>query len=132
MDDNADEVETKSAKMRHKSEMRRKYSERKSLSITSQTVEVPVEVTSCPEPEDEVPEVSMRRLFGMNSPEWPFMLVGCLAAFSNGLIDTGNAFLFVKIFAVSALNPFTIPCYLTGYLICRFLTATKTVLNHNS
>ena len=104
MDDNADEVETKNAKVRHKSEIRRKYSERKSLSVTIETDEVPVEVTSCPEPEDEVPEVSMMRLFGMNSPEWPFMLVGCLAAFSNGLIDAGNAFLFVKIFAVSTFG----------------------------
>ena len=104
MDKNAEEVETNSVNLRHKSDTRRKYSERKSLSITSETDEVPVEVTSCPEPEDEVPEVSMRRLFGMNSSEWPFMLVGCLAAFSNGLIDTGNAFLFVKIFAVSTLG----------------------------
>ena len=104
MDNNADEVETKSGNLRHKSEIRRKYSERKFLSVTSETDEIPVEVTSCPEPEDEMAEVSMRRLFGMNSSEWPFMLVGCLAAFSNGLIDTGNAFLFVKIFAVSTLG----------------------------
>ena len=67
---------------------------------TSEKEEMSFDFNSSQELEAEISEVSMRRLFAMNSPEWHFMLVGCLAAFFNGLIDTGNAFLFVKIFAV--------------------------------
>ena len=58
------------------------------------------------EREENLPAIPVMRLFRMNAPEWTCILIGSLASASNGVIDTGNAFLFTKVFGVRMRPPF--------------------------
>nr|XP_006814548.1 PREDICTED: multidrug resistance protein 1-like [Saccoglossus kowalevskii] len=52
---------------------------------------------------DEAPEVSMKRIMKMNSPEWPYILFGTIAAAITGACQPAFAIVFAKVIVVFAL-----------------------------
>ena len=52
-------------------------------------------------PLQNLPEVSGARLWKMNAPEWPYILVGGIAATVNGAIQPLFAIVFAEILGVS-------------------------------
>lgn len=54
-----------------------------------------------PEKDEEVYPVSVLRLLKLNSPEWPFILVGCISAIIAGASLPAFAILFGEFYGVS-------------------------------
>lgn len=44
----------------------------------------------------------MFRVVKMNSPEWPFILFGCIGSMCNGIVQPGFALIFANILGVFA------------------------------
>ena len=44
----------------------------------------------------------MFRVVKMNSPEWPFIAIGCFAAMCNGVVQPGFALIFSEVLGVSS------------------------------
>ena len=53
---------------------------------------------------EEVPEVPLSRVFKLNSPEWPFIFLGCIGSIISGAIQPGFAVIFAEILGVSILH----------------------------
>jgi hypothetical protein len=47
-----------------------------------------------------LPDVSYKRLFALNSKEWPYLVVGCIAAGINGAVQPVFSILFSEMVAL--------------------------------
>nr|XP_006823098.1 PREDICTED: multidrug resistance protein 1A-like [Saccoglossus kowalevskii] len=54
--------------------------------------------------DDKIPEVGMGRIMKMNAPEWPYIMIGSLAAIINGAVQPAFAVVFSKIIGIFS-NP---------------------------
>ncbi|XP_066441409.1 ATP-binding cassette sub-family B member 5-like isoform X1 [Eleutherodactylus coqui] len=54
--------------------------------------------------EEKLPSISFFKILSLNKSEWPYMLIGILAAAINGAVHPAFAIMFSKIIAVFAIN----------------------------
>ena len=52
------------------------------------------------EEEDDLPDPDMMRVMKMNSPEWHYIVLGCLCAIVSGIIQPAFAVIFAEILTV--------------------------------
>lgn len=76
--------------------------------------------------QDETPPASFFKLMRINSSEWPFMLVGCVAAMINGAMQPAFGVILSKIIAVghsyhSSLLPWSISGQFNTIVFCSVL-----------
>ena len=53
------------------------------------------------EEEEELEPVTISRIFKLNSPEWPFILLGSIGAIFSGAIQPAFAVIFAEVLGVS-------------------------------
>ncbi|CAH1803157.1 unnamed protein product [Owenia fusiformis] len=56
--------------------------------------------------EETLPEPSLKRIMRMNAPEWPYIILGCLAAIVTGAIHPAFAIMFSEIIGIFAETDF--------------------------
>ena len=57
--------------------------------------------------QEDAPSMSLSRVFALNAPEWPYMLIGCICSILNGGVQPAFAIVFAEIMGVSHENPTT-------------------------
>ncbi|GAB1600865.1 multidrug resistance protein 1A-like, partial [Argonauta hians] len=74
------------------------------------------------EDDKDLPDPSTLRIFKMNLPEWPFILIGCIAATVNGLFMPAFAIIFSQFIGAfgnpndTNVNKYTLQIFLLGIL----------------
>lgn len=92
------------------------------------------------EEKEKKPDVGFGRIIRYNAPEWPFILVGCIAACLNGGVQPAFAVIFAELIGVSiVIILFTINYNMMMFLHSIFLSVvfsakdlgtSKALLNH--
>lgn len=55
--------------------------------------------------DDEVYPVTIRKIVKLNTPEWPYLLMGCISALVVGASFPVFAILFGEVYGVCSLKP---------------------------